>query len=187
MINLAPASVKDRYRAYSLAYTVTVIYVIVIAVLGLGALVLATRILTLNAGLDDKQNTLARYESDKKKNLDLLKQAGLVEDRLKNAAQYQETRHWETIIHQVADITPTDIQLTSLKTAIETGKPISLTLIGKTTNQRSILLMRDQLKNQGWVLTSAIQIITEGKAESGSGKAYTFTIATTLKNDVTTK
>jgi len=187
MINLAPASVKDRYRAYSLAYTVTVIYVIVIAALSLGALVLGTRILTLNAGLDDKQNTLAKYDSDKKKNQELLLQAGLIEDRLKSSAQYQETRHWETIIHQIADLTPTDIQLTNLKTTIETGKPINLTLTGKTSDQRSIILLRDQLKSLTFINTSTIQTIAEAKAESGSGKTYTFTIITTIKNDVTTK
>lgn len=175
MLNLLPQEVKDRYKYHSKLYSLGLAYILILVVLGLGAIGIATYNLTVAASLGQKQTEIDVLAAQKQKKTDVTDKAAFIEDRMEGAAAFQEKTQWEKILQQVADATPTNIQLTTTKVST-TGIDIS----GKTTDRRAIVLFSDRLSTQPNLSGAAIQSITDEVADGGP-KSFTFTINAGVK------
>ncbi len=170
MLNLLPQTIKDRYRISSRLYAIGVVYLLVLVVIVLGALVVATYNLTAVANLGQKQVEIDALSAQKKNVTSVTAKAAFIEDRMQGSAAFQENAEWEKTLQQVAEATPTNIQLTSLR--LTSG---GIDVSGKTTDRRAIVLFGDRLSQQPAFSSANIQAINEEKAASGA-KAFTFTL-----------
>lgn len=179
MLNLLPAEYKNRFRAQSAVYGLSLTYFIIAVVVVLGAAVLATLNLTQTVRNSDIQGQIDELKNQKQRSREIALQASFLEDRLAQAATYQETSRWDKVLDQVANVTPTDVRLTSLKVDINTTKGGTLNIAGETADRRSIVLFKDKLISQKELTGVILQSITETKATSG--KMFTFTIQAGIK------
>lgn len=170
MLNLLPQTIKDRYRISSRLYAIGLVYFFVLVVTVLGALGIATYNLTATANLGQKQVEIDALAAQKQNITSVTAKAAFIEDRMQGSAAYQEKAEWEKTLQQVADATPTNVQLTSLRLT-SAGIDVS----GKTTDRRAIVLFADRLTQQSAFSSANIQSINEEKATSGA-KSFTFTI-----------
>lgn len=175
MLNLLPQKIKERHHVSSKLYTLGLVYFVLLVLLGLGAIGLATYNLTAAASLGQKQTEIDVLNAQKKKQTDITAKAAFIEDRLNAVGTYQEKVEWEKIIQQVADATPTDVQLTALKLTA-TGIDVS----GRTTNRRAIVLFSERLSTQSSLSSTNIQSISDDATAVGP-KAFTFTINVGVK------
>lgn len=183
MINLLPPEVKQRHIVSSRIYTLTLLYIVVLVILGLGAVALGTYNLTLGGTRSEREATLASLVAEKEKYSKLISQAAFVEDRLKTAKTYQETRKYEEVLDYVATSTPVDVQVTGIN--ITVNEKVSLTITGETRERRSVILFRDKLSQVTGLEPASVANITEGS--DSKGKIFAFTITSTLKKDAAKK
>ncbi len=170
MLNLLPKEVKEKYHASTKAYGISVIYLIVIAVLGLGAAGLATFNYMQQVDIGNKQGDLQSLVSQQQKGSDITKQAAFLEDRLTASTRYQEKADWSATLGTIAGDIPTDVQLTSLKLTDSSN----LELSGQTTDQLSAILLKQRLTAEKNFSNVTMTALTETKGDKGL--VYTFTI-----------
>lgn len=178
MLNLLPLEVKQQRRVKSQLYSVTLIYILVLVALTLGAIGLTTWGFIQQTEIDSKQERIAQLTSQRQTKNDVINKAAFIEDRLNSASQFTETRHWEDILNEVASSTPTDMTLAAITVALspETGQT-SVTLGGATSDRRSIVLFRDKIESSEHFTNSTIQSLSESAGEGG--KLFTFTLGST--------
>lgn len=179
MINLIPSEIKSNQRASSRVYSLSVLYVVVIAGLILSAMAFSTLNLVMSSKNSETQNEIDTLISQQKKEGDISVKAAFIEERVKLASQYRESRAWDSVLQTIADATPTGIQLTSLKIAGDATKGTSVTLAGLSVDRRSTVLFKDKLTENENFLGPVIQSIASGSADSGG---FSFTILLTLKD-----
>jgi len=178
MLNLLPPEIKQRQRTKSLFYSLTSIYVIILVLLGLGVAGLTTWKFVLQTEISSKQSRVDQLSSQRQGKKEVIAQAAFIEDRMKVAKQFQESRQWETMLNTVAEATPVDVELTKLAlTTAESTKTLTLSVAGTTNNRRSIVLFRDKLATIENLSTVAIQSITEGP-----DRQFIFSLEATYKD-----
>jgi Tfp pilus assembly protein PilN len=174
MINLLPPEHKQKEAIYSRLYALVGVYVLVVFLLGLGAAGLAGYNLTTGTTINDRQQKVDALAGQRAAHKSETTKAAFIEDRIKQAATYTETRQWETVLDAVAATVPSEIQLTSIKATTSTTKAVSLVLAGQTTDRRAIVLFRQKLASDKKFTGASLQTITDATVNSKSG--FTFTI-----------
>lgn len=178
MLNLLPPEIKQKYQATSKAYAISVFYVLILAVIGLGVVALETYNYNQQIDVNQKQSQLDTLNSAGLKSGVLEQQAAFIQDRLASSATYQDSTHWEDIISALANDTPSTAQLTDVKLA--TAPTIILTISGHANDARSPILFEQKL-NQDKNFTSA-QITSLSQSDSNKLTVYTFIISVGVKN-----
>lgn len=174
MINLLPPEHKQKEATYSRLYALLGVYVLVVFLLGLGAAGLATYNLTTGSTINERQQTVDNLAVQRAAHKSETAKAAFIEDRIKQATTYSETRQWEAVLDAVAATVPSEIQLTSIKASTGTSKVVSLVLAGQTTDRRSIVLFRQKLASDTKFTGASLQTITDATINGKSG--FTFTI-----------
>lgn len=175
MLNLLPKEVKEKYNASTKAYSISVIYLIVVAILGLGAAGLATFNYMQQVDISNKQGDLQSLVSQQQKSSDITKQAAFLEDRLAASTKYQEKADWSPVLGTIASDIPTDVQLTSLKLTDSSN----FELAGQTTNELSAILLKQRLASEKNFNNVTMTALTETKGDKGL--VYTFNITFGVK------
>lgn len=186
MLNLLPPEIKRQRRLKSLLYSTTLLYIIIVVLLGLGAAALLTWKTVLESTINERQARIDQLVTERQAKNKVIAQAAFVEDRVKNAAQFRETRHWEEILNEIAASTPTDTNLTTIAVTTTADKPDQLTLSisGGTTDRRSIVLFRDKLENAEHISSTTIQSLSESVTDGV--KQFVFTLSA-MYSDVPAK
>lgn len=179
MINLLPSEVKQRRRHLSRLYLLTFVYILVSAVSVLGAIGLFSYNFSQNRQISDKEEQISQVDAQKSAQKEIVDEAIFIEDRLNNSSSYQDKTKWDDLLSQVAEATPTDVQLTNLKLAADANKPISLSLSGKTVDRRSIVLFKDKLSKDGHYSLVEITNISD---TGDSSNSFTFNITAQINN-----
>ncbi|QQG49888.1 MAG: PilN domain-containing protein [Candidatus Berkelbacteria bacterium] len=172
MLNLLPPETRKRQHAKSSLYSLSVVYIIIVAVLFLGAGALGTWQFVLQNDINMRNEEISRLRAKKEAQSEVVLKAAFIEDRMSTAGSFQEDQKWEEVLGDVAQATPTDVQLSSIKV---TTKPTQvLTVGGSTTNARAIVLFRDKLGATSRFKAAAISSISENKTDTS--RVFTFTI-----------
>lgn len=174
MINLVPPEIKQRKGLKSLVYVVTLAYIFISSALVLGIAGLATYNYTQRIYLGSQQAEIERLSAERNKDKALIGQAAFVQSRVKNASTYRSGYDWNLVLNAIAESTPSNTQLTSIKISSDTTKPPTTTMSGKSTDRRSIILFKDKLATSKLIANSSITSLTESASETD--KTYTFSI-----------
>src|SRR3989344_682901 len=175
MINLVPPEIKQRKGLKSLVYVVTLAYIVVASVLVLGLAGLATYNYTQKIYLGSQQAELDRLAAEKNKDKTLLSQAAFIQDRVKNAATYKALYDWNAVLDAIAQSTPTNTRLTSIKISGDATKPPTVAISGESADRRSIILFKDKLALTKPFDGAGITSLTESSSETN--ETYTFSIS----------
>ena len=178
MINLVPPEIKQRKGLKSLVYVVTLAYIVISSALVLGLAGLATYNYTQKIYLGSQQAEIERLAADKNKDKTLLSQAAFVQNRVKNAATYRSSYDWNLVLNAIAESTPSNTHLTSIKISSDATKPPTITLSGESTDRRSIILFKDKLATNKLIASAGITTLTESTSETN--KTYTFSISVSI-------
>jgi Tfp pilus assembly protein PilN len=174
MINLVPPEIKQRKGLKSLVYVVTLAYIVIASALVLGLAGLATYNYSQKIVLDGQQAELDRLAADKTKDKSLISQAAFVQDRVKNASTYKSSYDWNLVLDSIAQSTPTNTRLTSIKVTGDATKPPTIAISGESSDRRAIILFKDKLALTKPFNGAGITSLTESAA--GTSKTYTFSI-----------
>lgn len=175
MLNLLPPETRKHQHAKSSLYSLSVIYISIVAVLCLAAIALGTWEFVLQSDITVRNEELGRLRAKKEAQTETVLKAALVEDRLTSAANYKEPQNWDEILGDVAQATPSDVQLNTIKAA--TKPNLVLTVSGTTTNDRAIVLFRDKLSSVTRFKATAISSIAENKTDTSRTFAFTIEIS----------
>lgn len=175
MINLVPPEIKQGKGLKSLVYAVSLVYFVLAAVLVLGLAGLATYNYTKKIALFDQQAELERLASEKNKDKTLQNQAAFIQNRVKNAVSYQSSYDWNQVLTSIAQSTPTNTRLTSIKVASVENKPPTIAVSGESADRRSVILFKDKLAATKPFDGVGITVLTESATETK--KTYTFAIS----------
>ncbi|MDP3992987.1 MAG: PilN domain-containing protein [bacterium] len=175
MINLVPPEIKKLKGVRSLGFVLTLGYIVVTAALLLGLAGLVTYNYTQKIALGSEQAELDRLVAEKSKNKTIVDQAALIQNRVKSVANYKDAYDWNQVLVAVANSTPTNIRLTSIKVSSDADKPPTVTMTGETGERRSIVLFKDKLALTKPFSGASISSITESTAENN--KTYTFSMS----------
>ena len=182
MINLIPSEHKNRYRASSRFYKVIAIYAFSVAIIGVCLVGLYFYNTLGKSKLADKQNQLDSLVAQTKQAGSITIQAALIEDRVAAAKQYQEKEQWEVVLKTIGDMTPTNIQMTSLKVTVDSTKAATTVILGGTSpDRRSVVLYNDKLASETSFLSPTIQSLSANTDNT----IFTFGIQFTYKSKVT--
>jgi Tfp pilus assembly protein PilN len=174
MLNLLPPEYKERYKVYSRAYGVALVYFVILVLIGLSIVGIATYGFIQQGQISDKETQLASLNSQKATYNETAAKAAFIEDRLNSNAQYQDQQDWNSVLGSIAASTPSDVQLTSIKTALINQTTPTVTVTGSTANRRSIVLFKDKLATASGIKAPTLQSMTE--KTDGSSKTFDFTI-----------
>lgn len=178
MINLVPPEIKQRKGLKSLVYVVTLSYFVISLVLVLGLAGLATYNYTQKIYLSSQQAELDRLAAEKNKDKSILSQAAFVQSRVKGATTYQSSNDWNQVLVSIAQSTPTNTRLTSVRIASADNKSPTVTISGESTDRRSVILFKDKLLITKPFSGAGITSLTESTSETN--KTYTFSISVTV-------
>lgn len=179
MINLLPPEIKNRYKVRSKVFGVATIYIIVLAIIGAGLAGVFFFNLLDQSIISNKESDLSALQNQTKQNDSLTTQAAFVESRVSAASQYQESVLWDETMTKIANFTPTNVQLSSIKIGIDSTKKIAtVSMSGSSPDRRSIILFKDKLATEKTYLSPVIQSMSESSATDGE---YTFGITFTIK------
>lgn len=178
MLNLLPPELKEQRRVKSLLYSTILGYIITAVAVGLGIAGFATWGFVQQSEIGNKEATIQQLASQRKSKESIITKASFIEDRLSASASLIEKRRWEIILNDIATATPTDTTLTGIRVANATaGSTVDLSLSGKTTDRRSIVLFRDKL--EGVEAISKTAILSLAEEEVDGKKIFSFSLSAT--------
>ena len=180
MINLVPPEIKLQKGLKSLVYVVTLTYIVLASVLVLGLAGLATYNYTQKIALGSQQAELDRLEATKNQDKTILGQAAFIQSRVKNAATYQSSSDWNKVLTAIAESTPTNTRLTSVKITSDAAKSPTIAISGESTDRRSIILFKDKLAITKPFGGATITGLT--KSATKDSDSYTFSISVLITN-----
>lgn len=178
MLNLLPPENKEKYRAQSIVYGVSLTYIIIAVAIYLGGAAFATFNLTKQTSIGNAQEKLNALSQEKTKNTEIANKAALVEDRVKNRSTYQDTDKWDKILESIANDTPTNVQITSIKTTTDSSNRLTISILGKANERRAVVLFQDKLSNDKTFTATGIQSINQ--STDATKTVYDFTVQTSL-------
>jgi len=178
MINLSPPEIKQRKGLKSLVYVVTMAYFVIASLLVLGLAGLATYNFTQKIALDNQKAELDRLTEVKNKDKALISQAAFIQNRVKNVANYRSTYDWNQVLSSLAQSTPTNTQLTSVKISGDASKPPIINITGSSADRRSIILFKDKLAITSPFTGASITAMAE--PASDETKSFTFSISVSV-------
>lgn len=179
MLNLVPPEVKKRKGIRSLAYIITLVYIILVSVLVLGLAGLISYNYTQRINLAGKQSQLDSLVAERNKSKDVLSQAAFIDNRVKNVAAYQSAYDWNIVLNAIAGATPTDLTLSSIKIASEADKLPTITISGKSSDRRSVILFENKLAITKPFSGASITSLTESKSEDETTYSFTISVGVT--------
>lgn len=168
MINLLPSEIKNHYKVNSKIFGITVIYLLILAGIGVGLAAIFSLNLIDKSTISERESKLSGLQSQTKQNDTLTTQAAFVESRVSSASQYLEKNQWDQVTNLIASSTPTNVQLTSMKIAIDaTKQTTAVTIAGNSPDRRSVVLFKDKLSAQQGFSSPVIQSLSDSKDGNG--------------------
>lgn len=178
MLNLLPPELKEQRRVKSLLYSVTLGYIFAAVVVCLALAGLATWGFVQQSEIGNKESAIQQLASQRKSKEQVIAKASFIEDRLQASTTLVEKRKWEIILNMVAATTPSDTTLSAIRVAnSQSGQTVDLSVTGKTTDRRSIVLFRDKLEAEEAVTKATILTLAE-QVLNGQ-KIFSFTLSGT--------
>jgi Tfp pilus assembly protein PilN len=178
MINLIPPDIKRHHKRLSRIYSLAFIYIAIIAGLGFAAGGMGIYNFSLKSAVNDKHTQVDDQEKQKTTDKELVSQASFIEDRYKSSPTFHDTKKWDVLLGQIAQATPTNIQLTGLQLAIDPKKPTLVTIKGLSPDRRSALLFKDKLTALNIFISVDLTDLTQAK--SADQTSFSFTIQAVL-------
>jgi hypothetical protein len=176
MLNLLPPEIKEQRRVKSLLYSLTLGYIAVAVVIGLGLAGFATWGFVQQGEIGNRESTIQQLAGQRKSKEQIIAKASFVEDRLTASSTLVEKRKWEEILNLIATATPSDTTLGGIRVAnTPTGQTVDLSVSGKTSDRRSIVLFRDKLEAEDTVTKTTILSLSE--EEANGQKLFSFALS----------
>lgn len=184
MINLVPKEIRDSQKATSSLYYLATVYIVVISLFILALGIINTLNFVRTAQNSNIQNEIDQLASQVSRQNEIVSKAALLEERVKTASNYKETRNWERLFISIASNTPTTIQLNSIKVSRDAarGNQILVNITGTSADRRTVVLFKDRLASDKNYQSVTIQSIDQLETEGAAG--HNFTILTTVKEGV---
>ncbi len=176
MLNLLPPELKEQRRVKSLLYSSALTYVFIAVVVGLGIAGFATWGFVQQSEIGNRESTIQQLANQRKSKEDIIAKASFVEDRLLASSSLIEKRKWEEILNEIATATPSDTKLSGIRVGNTTNaQSVDISISGKTTDRRSIVLFRDKLEGVEAITKSTILTLAEEEAEGR--KLFSFALS----------
>lgn len=176
MLNLLPPELKEQRRVKSLLYSTVLSYIVIAVVVGLGIAGIATWGFVQQGEIGNRESTIQQLASQRKSKESIISKASFVEDRLQASSGLIEKRQWEKILNEIATATPSDTTLSGIRVAnTTTGQTVDLSISGKTTDRRSIVLFRDKLEGVEAITKTTILSLAEEEADGK--KIFSFALS----------
>lgn len=185
MLNLLPPANKDKYRVYSFSYVLSLIYIVITLTIFLSGAVLATVNFTKRTNLNGKEERLNQLASERINSVKIADKAAFIEDRIKNKASYQDGVDWNKVLEAIASDTPTNVNLSAIKVSTDAAQKFLVSLQGKASDRRAIVLYQSKLSTNSLFSNPAIQSITQSADINKT--EFDFSLSLTVTTNVVKK